>query len=181
MERTTLGEPETATGTERLVRNRLSDAVTATNVAVNHYRVPPGERLAGLHAHENQEEVFVCLDGAITFETLDGAHTLAAGEVVRFAPGEFQSGKNAGEATASVLAIGAPRDTDALRVPVRCGSCDHEQMEPRVRDGETLLGCLNCGHESVVECPECGSDDVRAELDSDGQAAVSACLNCGAT
>lgn len=115
----------------------------------------------------------------MTFETLDGEQPLRSGDAVRFPPGEFQSGKNDGDRTATVLGIGAPRDTDALRVPVACGSCGHDRTEPRVRDGETLLGCPHCGHESVVRCPACGSDDVRAELDSDGGEPVSVCLECG--
>lgn len=179
MEHVSVGSRVEGDPLEALSRTRLSDALGASDVALNHYRVPPGDRLAGLHAHEDQEEIFVCLDGAMTFETLDGEHVLRSGNPVRFAPGEFQSGKNDGDASAAVLAIRAPRETDALRVPVSCGSCGHDRTEPRVRDGETLLGCLHCGHESVVECPECGSDDIRAELDSDGEGPVSVCLECG--
>ncbi|NLV11100.1 cupin domain-containing protein [Halomicrobium mukohataei] len=162
-----------------LARNRLADALGASDIALNHYRVPLGERLAGLHAHDDQAEIFVCLDGTMTFETLDGECTLRTGEAVRFAPGEFQSGKNDGDATATVLAIGTPRDTGALRVPVACCSCGNDRTEPRVRGGETVLACPACGHESVVECPECGSGDVRAELGQGGAEPVSVCQECG--
>ncbi|MDS0299034.1 cupin domain-containing protein [Halogeometricum sp. S1BR25-6] len=52
-------------------RRSLSDPLGTTDVALNRYRVAPGDRLAGLHAHPGQEEVFVVLAGEATFETLD--------------------------------------------------------------------------------------------------------------
>lgn len=162
---------------QTLVRDRLTDELGASDTAINHYQVPPGERLAGLHAHDDQEEVFVCLDGTMTFETLDGEYTVGAGEIVRFGPGEFQSGKNDADTIASVLAIGVPRDGTAIRVPIGCSSCGHDRTEPRVEDAGPRLVCPECGHESTVECPDCGSDDVRAELVAGDP--MSVCQDCG--
>ena len=50
-------------------RRALTDPLGATDVAINRYRLEPGRRLAGLHVHPNQEEVFVVTEGELTFET----------------------------------------------------------------------------------------------------------------
>jgi uncharacterized cupin superfamily protein len=56
-----------ALGDERLYR--LSAALDATSVAINRYRLAPGEEFpGGLHAHADQEEVFVVLEGEATFD-----------------------------------------------------------------------------------------------------------------
>lgn len=69
------------------------DGTLRRDLAVNHCDVPPAGRLpGGLHAYADQEELFVVVEGTATFETYrDGtgeAVTVAAGEPVRFAPGE---------------------------------------------------------------------------------------------
>lgn len=89
MERTTV--EDVAPGDWRGTACRGFGAELATSrVAVNHYRVPPESGLSsGLHAHTDQEEVFVVLAGEATFETLDGPVTVTAREAVRFAPREF--------------------------------------------------------------------------------------------
>lgn len=62
-------------------RNPLSDQLGATGSAINAYRLSPGERFAdGLHAHMDQEEVFVVITGEAAFQTLEGAVHVAAGE-----------------------------------------------------------------------------------------------------
>jgi hypothetical protein len=120
--------------------------------------------------------VFVVVEGEATFETrADGDPASAerevavgAGEAVRFAPGEFQSGGNevseprsdgsedersessGGDGTVVAFALGAPRETEDIRIAripgfgeVACPGCGREDMRiPR-------------GDESGLVCPEC--------------------------
>jgi uncharacterized cupin superfamily protein len=160
-------------------RRALGEALGAEAVAFNHYVVAPGERIAGLHAHLDQEEVFVVLSGEATFETLDGKRSVGEGEMVRFEPGEFQSCVNQAGERLVVLAVGAPADTDDLRVPVGCHDCEAEAMALGFVDGGERLVCPDCGAERTPECPDCGGDELRAEL-VDGRP-VSVCQACGAT
>lgn len=165
-------------------RRRLSRALGTTDVAINRYRLPPGTGLpAGLHAHADQEEVFVVFDGTVTFETLDGERTVDAGEAIRFAPGEFQSGRNAAGAggDAVLLALGAPRESDDVRLPLACPACGRPDRRLEIEpDGATFV-CPDCGtRRDALPCPECGHDDLRATLGEEG-ATVVACHGCGAT
>lgn len=159
-------------------RHLLSDALETTGMAINHYRLEAGTGLpGGLHAHEDQEEVFAVLAGAATFETLDGTVDVAGGAVIRFAPGEFQSGKNGGDEPVELLALGAPRETEDVRVPVACQDCGHDDLRLD-EDGATFV-CPDCGAERVPEpCPDCGSE-LRMTLD-DASEPVAACADCGA-
>ena len=165
---------------EGVSRRGLGDALGTEAVAVNHYTVSPGGRLAGLHAHSDQEEVFLVLLGAVGFETLDGRIRVAEGEAVRFAPGEFQSCYNPTEGEATVLALGAPPESDDLRVPVGCGECDNDEHRLTFPDGEEVLVCPDCGAETEPECPACGGDALRDVLGEDDRP-VERCLDCGAT
>lgn len=143
---------------ERLHTDRrdLTPPLNTSDVAVVHYALAPGERFSGsVHAHMDQEEVFIVLSGEVTFETRSGGVSVAAGEAIRFAPGEFQSGHNAGDSEAVALALGAPRDTDDVRIDripmldkdVSCPDCDHDHM--RAADGR--LVCPECGTTTTVE------------------------------
>lgn len=160
-------------------RRSLSDVLGTTDVALNHYRLEPGDRLAGLHAHADQEEAFVVLEGALTFETVDGEVQVDEDETIRFAPGEYQSGKNDSEAEATVLALGAPRDTDDLRIPLACPECGHDDRRLAITDDGGALVCPDCGAESEPRCPECDGQDLRAIL-ADDETPVSVCQDCGA-
>ena len=167
---------ETGNGLER---RRLAAELDVANLAMNHYTVPAGERLAGLHAHADQEEVFVVLMGEVGFETLDGRSRVAEGEAVRFPPGEFQSCRNPTDREAVVLALGAPPESDDLRVPVGCSVCDGDEHRLAFPDGEERLVCPNCGAEIEPECPACGGDTLRVVLGEDDDP-VERCLECGA-
>lgn len=168
----------------------LSDALRAEHVALNHYRLGPGDGFpSGLHAHTDQEEVFVVLDGTATFETCpspvggdSGAtreFTVGAGECVRFAPMEFQSGRNAGNEALVALAIGAPPNSEDVRVPFACPNCGEAALALDFED-EFSFRCPDCGAERVpTDCPDCGNDDLRATLGSDGDSVVAACPECG--
>ncbi|PSQ19642.1 cupin [Halobacteriales archaeon QS_8_69_26] len=132
-------------------RRGLSDPLSTEDLAINHYRLEPGERLSGgLHAHMDQEEVFVVVEGEATFERLEGEDVIVAGgEAVRFAPGDYQSGVNDGDGELRVLALGAPRDSEDVRVPRDCPECGNDNLRVLpAEDGE--------GFDSV--CPECGAE-----------------------
>lgn len=197
MEKVTVDDVEPSQSAGEAVRRALAEPLDTTDLAINHYRLDPDERISGLHGHGDQEEVFVVVDGSATFETLDiedsagdddvgydaGEVTVDAGETIRFAPGEYQSGKNVSGETAVVYGLGAPRDSEDVRIPLTCPECDLGYRRPAMADdGETVvLACPGCGAESRVECPECGGNDLTATLDEVGKAPVSRCLDCGAT
>ncbi|MFW6376881.1 MAG: cupin domain-containing protein [archaeon] len=180
MERVTVDEVDPK-GLERDVDARvLTDALGTTDVAINHYRIPPdGGFPSGLHAHVDQEEVFVVLDGEATFLTPDGTISVEAGEVIRFAPGEFQTGRNEGDDELVALALGAPRDTEDVRIPVTCPACGHGDVRPEGGDDGVELVCPACGTGHVPQgCPECGRDEMTV-LPGEDRRTVVTCPNCG--
>jgi len=143
MERVSIDEVEPNAFGSDADRRGLSDPLGATDVAVNHYRLDPGERFSGgLHAHMDQEEIFVVIEGEATFETPDELVRVSAGEAVRFAPGEFQSGKNNGDET--VVALGAPRDSEDVRIPQECPECGHDNVRAIPADDGFDLRCPEC-------------------------------------
>jgi uncharacterized cupin superfamily protein len=187
MQRVATDAIEHATDGRGRERRDLGTGLGTTDVAVNHYRVDPGERVSGLHAHGDQEEVFLVLEGTLTFEASlpdDGGEegrevAVGAGEAVRFGPGEYQSSKNDGDEVATCYALGAPPDTDDVRVPLACPDCGHDHVRPTLSDvREPVLACPDCGTETPAECPDCGSDAVQAVL-GDGGEPVSRCRDCG--
>lgn len=137
------------------LRRSLAEPLGTEYCSPNRYRVPPGERLSlSRHAHTAQEEVFVVLRGTATFETRDGEVTVGERAAVRFAPGEFQCGRNDGDADLVVLAVGAPRDAGETLVSwtpalgdVSCPDCDHDAMRVETTDGVAVLVCPACGTE----------------------------------
>jgi len=136
-------------------RRSLTGPLNTDNVAVAQYRLDPGERFSGaVHAHADQEELFLVVSGTATFETEEGDVTVDAGEAIRFVPGEFQSGRNASDDTVVAFAIGAPRDSEDVRI----------SRIPVLDDAD-------------VSCPDCGRDDMRL---GDGDADF-VCPDCDAT
>jgi uncharacterized cupin superfamily protein len=131
-------------------RRGLSDPLGTTDLAINRFRLDPGERFTdAMHAHMDQEEVFVVVEGEATFETRDGEVDVAAGEAVRFAPGEFQSGKNDGDAAVVAFALGAPRDSEDVRIARACPECGHDNVRAvPAADGDGF----------DLHCPECGAE-----------------------
>lgn len=180
MDRVSIAEVDRTPADRAVGRRCLTDHLNTRDVAINHYRVDPGDGLpGGLHAHADQEEVFVVLDGEAIFETLDGEIAAAAGEAIRFAPGEFHSGRNAGDDDLVVLALGAPRDTDDVRIPFACPDCGHDDLRFDVADGTFV--CPDCGVEHAPSaCPDCGAEDLEATLGEAG-APVVVCGECAAT
>lgn len=134
----------------RRSRRDLSDALGTTDVAVVHFDVEPGEAFSGaLHAHAAQEEVFVILEGTASFQLEDGHATVGAGEAVRFAPGEFQRGYNAGDETVRAVVLGAPRvslEESPITALVDCDACEEPtRHETRLGDDGFVRVCRSCG------------------------------------
>jgi mannose-6-phosphate isomerase-like protein (cupin superfamily) len=156
METVTIDEVDNYAGPHD-VKRPLSRALGAEDHALNYYELAPGESFAfGYHSHEDQEEVFVVLDGTVTFETAEGTVAVGPGEAVRFAPGESQRGVNAapedGEGErVRALAIGAPQDAGQTHVLRECAGCGQRTPADiqRADDGEALVTiCLECGLET---------------------------------
>ncbi|MDY7081887.1 MAG: cupin domain-containing protein [Halobacteria archaeon] len=133
-------------------RRWLSDELGAEDVSVNYYVLEPGESFGyGLHKHENQEEVFYIQSGTATFETEEGETEVEEGEVVRFAPGEYQLGKNEGDENVVALAMGAPREmgeTEILRECDDCGERTVQELEMTDERDAILTKCTDCGSET---------------------------------
>ncbi|RLM62994.1 cupin domain-containing protein [Halorubrum sp. Atlit-26R] len=148
MEHISIDEVEPSAFGGDVDRRGLTEPLGASDVAINRYRLAPGERFSqGLHAHMDQEEIFVIVEGDATFETMDGDVTVGAGEAIRFAPGEFQSGKNDGDEAIVAFALGAPRDSEDVRIPQECPECGHDNMRAIPGDDGFTLRCPECSAE----------------------------------
>ena len=109
-----------------------------------------------------------------------GDVAVRAGEAVRFAPGEFQSGRNDGSEPLVVLAVGAPRESADLRFPAACPDCGRGEMRLTTADGPRFV-CPDCGAARVpTPCPDCGGEDLRFRRD-DAARTVVRCRDCDAT
>ena len=148
MEKVSIGDVEPNAFGSDIDRRGLSDPLETTDFALNRYRLDPGERFSGgMHAHMDQEEVFVIVEGEATFETMDGEVTVGEAEVIRFAPGEFQSGKNDSDGEVVAFAMGAPGDSEDVRLPQNCPECGHDNV--RAIPGEDGFD---------LQCPDCGAE-----------------------
>lgn len=192
MERVAFEDVEPERPGSGVERRGLSDPLGTTNLAVNRYRLAPGEGFpGGLHAHADQEEVFVVVEGEATFETYaprgDGNRpdrgdevTVAAGEAIRFAPGEFQSGRNDADGDLVAFAMGAPRDTGDVRLPLEYPDCGRADVRLATDEGGPTFVCPDCDAERVPRaCPACGHDDMRVVLGEEARPVV-ACRGCDA-
>lgn len=181
MEKVAISNVEAHSVGEDSARRGLSEPLETINIVLNHYRIAPDEGFpGGLHAHMDQEEVFVVLKGEATFETLDGEVTVREREAIRFSPGEFQSGKNNSERDLIAVAMGAPRDTEDIRIPAACPDCEHDTLRFQMRDDELTFVCPDCNAEHVPrDCPACGNPDLRVTLDETTHTVV-VCQGCGA-
>ncbi|AGN02809.1 cupin domain-containing protein [Salinarchaeum sp. Harcht-Bsk1] len=178
MNRVAIDDLESGPTAGTAARHDLSEALVSRHVAINHYVVAPGERISGLHAHGDQEECFLVLDGTATIETLDGEVELDADEAIRFEPGEYQSVTNDAARELALLAIGAPPESEDVRIPLSCPDCDYEYREPALLDSGPALICPDCGFEEPATCPACGGEDLYAAL-GHHEEPVSVCADCG--
>lgn len=134
------------------VRRPVARALETTQLGMNYFELEEGESFAfGYHAHENQEEVFHVLSGAVTFETEDGELTVEAGEIARAGPGEYQRGVNRDTERVRALAIGAPKDTGETEILRECEDCGERtpQTIEMTDDRDALVTlCEDCGAET---------------------------------
>jgi mannose-6-phosphate isomerase-like protein (cupin superfamily) len=134
------------------VKRPVSDALDATDVALNYYELAPGESLGfGYHRHHGQEEVFYVAQGTVTFETEDGEVAVTEDEFVRFEPGEWQLGTNEGDERVVAIAMGAPAEmgeTEMLRECPDCGGRTENELELTDDRDAILTLCTECGAET---------------------------------
>lgn len=132
----------------------LSPALGTNALAMNYFEVDPSESLGfAYHRHLDQEELFYVLRGMMTFETESGNVEVAADEVIRFPPGEFQLGRNLGEERAHVLAIGVPPTSTDVEYRRYCPTCEEEtiQVPEVVEHRNTILVHCDACDETVEE------------------------------
>jgi uncharacterized cupin superfamily protein len=92
------------------VQKHLTEPLGLSDMALNYYELEPGDSFSGgMHTHMDQEEVFYVMEGTATFQPEEGTHEVGPDEAVRFAPGEYQEGRNEGDERVRALAMGAPR------------------------------------------------------------------------
>ncbi|MFB6310069.1 MAG: cupin domain-containing protein [Salinirussus sp.] len=140
-------EEAAQTGRSADKRAGLTEALSLSDAAINYYELGPGDGFSGgLHTHTDQEEIFVILEGTATFETDTDTFEVSAGEAVRFAPGEYQTGQNEGNERVRGLAIGAPREQGETRSAVKCRECGAEYHVVRWDGDQLHLDCPECGH-----------------------------------
>ena len=150
MEKVTASEVDAAALSGTADRLDVSRALDADHVTVMYYDVPPGDVLsAGYHTHNDQEELFVVLEGTATFMTEAGDLRLGEGEAVRFGRGEFQHGYNDESEPLVALAIGAPpgmADTEAVFV---CEGCEQRARHDVVLEDGLSAVCWACGERNA--------------------------------
>ncbi len=140
---------------------RVGIALGASDVAINYFELDPGEAFSGgYHTHHDQEELFYVQSGRAVFETEDGHVAVEAGEMIRFAPGEFQHGYNDGEGLLEGFAFGAPfdsNDVETLNEFPSCGERAYNRRESRLSENASEDGM-------ELMCPECGTEMVQTRL-----------------
>lgn len=131
------------------IKRPVGKELGTTDFACNYYELEPGDSFAfGYHKHDDQEEVFYVQEGCVTFETEGECVDVQAGELVRFAPGEFQQGVNEGTERVVALALGAPRDSDQLVMRRECPDCGERTANTieMTDDRDALVTlCIDCG------------------------------------
>jgi len=129
----------------------LSAALGATGLAINYFELAPDESFGyAYHRHNDQEEVFYVQSGTATFETEAGDVEVDEGELIRFAPGEFQLGTNQGTERVSALALGAPRDSEEIEYQLECAECGERTVHTSAVDVEREM--------IIIQCTECGNE-----------------------
>lgn len=129
------------------VKRPVGRALGLEHAAMNYYELEPGDAFGfGYHSHDTQEEVFYILDGEVTFETEESDVVVGAGELIRFAPGEWQRGRNEGDDRVRALAIGAPAETETtiLRKCDHCGERTEQRIEATEEGDELVTLCVEC-------------------------------------
>ncbi|QDX40577.1 cupin domain-containing protein [Salarchaeum sp. JOR-1] len=135
------------------VRKPVSRALGTTDFAMNYFELAPGDSFSGgLHTHHDQEEVFYVESGTATFDVGKDRREVDVGEreLVRFEPGEFQTGYNDTDERVVGWALGAPgsqHDWDDIQSYVYCPDCEDErEHDLALVDGAFELTCTDCGN-----------------------------------
>lgn len=133
------------------VRKHVTEPLNLADFALNYFELAPGDSFSGgLHTHMNQEEAFYIIEGTATFETMDDTVVVTANGLVRFAPGEYQEGRNESDARVRAIALGAPQEMGETRSAVSCRDCGADYHTVEVgKEGVTLI-CPGCGNEIEV-------------------------------
>ncbi len=76
----------------------IKEALHLTGVEMSYNCFPPGFSMPFLHAHRDNEEVYLFLSGQGEFMVDDEVFAVGEGSVVRVAPGGSRAYRNAGEA-----------------------------------------------------------------------------------
>ncbi|SEQ04794.1 cupin domain-containing protein [Natrinema salaciae] len=132
------------------VRRPISDALGFSDFAMNYFELEPEESFSGgMHTHYDQEEVFYVQEGTATFDTEEGEVVVDEGEVIRFEPGDFQTGYNDTDERVVGFAFGAPKskhDWDQIESMVYCQECDEELGHglELTDEGAFRLTCTEC-------------------------------------
>jgi quercetin dioxygenase-like cupin family protein len=142
------------------VRKPVSRVLGTEHFAMNYFELAPGDSFSGgLHTHHDQEEVFYVEEGTTEFEVGRDGETVTVdeGELIRFEPGEFQTGYVPDDAETRTVgwALGAPgasHDWDELESVVYCRECDDERVHAtRMTDeGRFQMTCNDCETEFTV-------------------------------
>lgn len=136
------------------VRRPVSTALGTEHFAMNYFELEPGESFSGgLHTHHDQEEVFYVEEGTTVFDVgMDREEVVVeAGELIRFEPGEFQTGWNRSDDERVVgWALGAPQskhDWEEIESIVDCRDCGEETPHglELTDEGRFKMTCLDCG------------------------------------
>jgi quercetin dioxygenase-like cupin family protein len=78
---------------------------------------PGGQIPAHDHSGDNQEEVFIILDGQATIVTGEEEHGAPAGTYVRYAPDVHRTIRNESDDNVRALLIGVPVDSGYQQMP----------------------------------------------------------------
>lgn len=153
MEKVTIEELDRDLSTAN-VKRPVGEALGVEGFALHQYQVEPGETFStGIHTHLDQEEVFYVLAGTATFETDKRSVKVDAGEAIRFAPGDFQQGKNDSDGRVVAVVMGAPKKSEVSRI--ECPACDaREAPEIEWTDDRSAI---------IFECRQCGSEINRQD------------------
>jgi uncharacterized cupin superfamily protein len=150
MQHVSVEDPEDAARTAD-VMSPLTEALGLSDMALNYYELGPGDSMSGgLHTHMDQEELFYVLEGTATFETPEETLELGPGEAIRFAPGEYQEGRNESDGRVRALAMGAPQDQGETRSAVPCQECGADYHVVEIGEESVTLVCPDCGNEFEV-------------------------------
>lgn len=147
------------------VRKPVSRVLGTEHFAMNYFELEPEESFSGgMHTHHDQEEVFYVERGTAVFRRPEGKEDVVVGEreLVRFEPGEFQTGVNDpeyGEETVVGWALGAPgsrHDWDELESLVYCRECEEETVHATTltENAAFKLTCNECGNSWTIGGPD---------------------------